>query len=406
MKLSFVALTAFALSTSIIDSDLLYAAEVNVDAAPFGMSREQNAPLLRWGPVIIHPFLSLQETYSDNIYLTSDNKQHDFITTVMPGVQFNLPFSRHQAYLFGSGTFINYAKYTAENTADWNVGAGGDFNFGSRINLKASDSYLDGHKPRSESALGEVERFNNNNASASLSYVLGDISKLRLDYANADWKFKTNLFESRNENTLSAYAYYRFLPKTSAFVEYEFKTVYFTDKTVGNYDNNAHSGLIGVTWKLSDYSQGTIKGGYQRKDFNDPSQVGFSGFVASLDLAHRFSDYDSVKFTGARTINETSLVGTSYSISTGLNGEYTHKFNDRLSTSIKASFSNEEFSAIATGDSVKRTDQVVMAGANVRYLFRRWLESTLEYYWRQKNSNIDVYDSTENNVSMALKAFF
>ena len=324
----------------------------------------------------------------------------------MPGLQFNLPFSRHQAYLTGSGTIINYAQNSAENISDWNVSASGDFNFGSRINLKASDSYLSGHIPRSQSALGDIERFKNNTASTSLTYVLGDISKLQLDYSNAAWKYNTSVFESRDENTVSVYAYYRFLPKTSAFAEYEFKSVYFTDKKADNYDNNAHSALAGVTWALSDYSKGTVKAGYHLKEFNDSSRLGFSGVVASVDLAHRFSDDNSVTLTGARKINETTLLGTSYSTSTGLNGEYTHKFNSRISTGIKASFCNEGFSTIATGDSVKRTDKIIMAGVKVTYLFRRWLESDLEYYWRQKNSNIDVYDSTENNVSLTLKAYF
>ena len=399
MKVSIFALTAALLLSTTAS---LYAA----DDAPFGVTRDQNAPLLIWGPVILHPFLSLQENYSDNIYLTADNKKHDFITTVMPGLQVTLPFSRHQVSLTGSGTIINYAQYTAENISDWNVSASGDFNFGSRINLKASDSYLYGHVPRSQSALGTIDRYKNNTASTSLTYVLGDISKLQLDYSNASWKYDSSVFESRDENTVSAYAYYRFLPKTSAFAEYEFKDVYFTDKTTDNYDNNAHSALAGVTWELSDYSKGTAKAGYQLKEFSDSSRVGFSGFVASVDIAHRFSEANSVTVRGARAINETSLLGASYSTSTGLNGEYTHKFNDRISTGIKGSYSNEGFSAIATGDSVKRTDKVVVAGAKVTYLFRRWLESGVEYYWRQKNSNVDVYDSTENNISLTLKAFF
>jgi len=359
------------------------------------------------GPVEVHPFLSLQETYSDNIFLVPSDKKHDFITTVMPGVQFKLPIRRHALYLTGTATINRYADYSSENTSDWNLSGAGDFNFGSRINLKLSDNYLAGHEPRSQSALSDIEKFKNNNASASLTYILADISKLQLDYTNDYWKFNNSRFRSRDENIVSAYAYYRVMPKTSLFTEYEFKDVYFTDKVdTTNLDNNVHSALLGVNWELSVRSKGTVKGGYLYKVFDDPALKSLSNFAASVNISHHFSDYNSINLLGARTVNESSLQGTRYSISTGLSGEFIHKFNDRFSTGLKASYSDEVFSDIAPGDTVKRSDQVVLAGAKVMYSFRKWLESTLEYYRRQKDSNINSYDSTENNISLTVKAFF
>jgi len=403
MKSSTLVISALLLiSCTVVHADLSAAA----DAAPFGVSKYQDAPLLLLGPAEVHPFLSLQETYSDNIYLVPDNKKHDFITTIMPGVQFKLPIRRHALFLTGTATINRYADNHSENTTDWNLSGAGVFNFGSRINLKVSDSYLSGHEPRSQSATAELEQFKNNNAAASLTYILADISKLQLDYANEDWKFKNNLFRSRNENIVSAYAYYRMMPKTSLFTEYEFKNVYFTEKQGSDLDNNIHSALLGVTWELSEQSKGTVKGGYLYKVFDDTTRKNVSTFAASLDISHHFSDYNSVKLVGARAVNESSLLGTRYSISTGLTGEFTHKFVDRFSVGFKGSISEEVFSDIAPGDSVKRSDQVYLAGAKAMYSFRRWLESTLEYYWRQKNSNIDIYDSKENNISLALKAFF
>jgi hypothetical protein len=145
--------------------------------------------------------------------------------------------------------------------------------------------------------------------------------------------------------------------------------------------------------------------------FDDPSRKNFSTFAASADVSHNFSDSNSAKLVGARTVNESSLSGTRYSVSTSLTGEFTHKFNDRISTALKASLSSEGFSdkvddGTGSGALVKRSDTVVQAGAKAMYSFRRWLDSTLEYYWRQKNSNINTNDSTENNVALTLRASF
>jgi hypothetical protein len=395
-----------ALSTLLLFScSVLYAGLCSAaDDAPFGVTRAKDAPVIQAGPVEVHPYLSLLEIYSDNIYLVPVNRKHDFITTIAPGVQFKMPIRRHALFLTGNTTINQYAHHSSENSIDWNVSGAGDFNFGSRINLKLSDKYLDAHEPRSQSSSSAMEKYRNNNASASLSYILADISKLQLDYTSDIWKYTSTSsdFRSRDENAVSAYVYYRVMPKTSLFTEYDFKNVYFTSKTAasGDLDNTVHSGLLGVTWELSERSKGTVKGGYLYKIFDDRTQKNFGTFAASVDIAHNFNDYNSVKLDGARTVNESSLAGSSYSVSTGVTGEATHKFNDRISATLKASFSDESFA------NSPRSDQIILGGAKVAYAFRRWLECSVEYYWRQKNSNFNEYDSIENNAAVAFKAFF
>ncbi|MFA7062332.1 MAG: outer membrane beta-barrel protein [Pedobacter sp.] len=372
---------------------------------PPGVSKNQDAPVIKLGPVEVHPYLSLRETYSDNIYLTPDNKEHDFITSINPGLFLQLPFRRHVVSLGGSTTLNRYAINSSENTTDWSLYGAGDFYFGSRFNLKVSDNYTNSHEPRSQSSTSEIERYQNNTAATSLTYVLADISKVQLDYSRTYLKYRTYGFRSRNEDLVSAYLYYRILPRTSAFVEYEFKNVGFMDST-STLDNNVHSGLLGVTWELSERSKGTIKGGYLVKNFDLQSQGSIDDFTASLDISHYFSDYNFMKLAGARTVNESSLQGTRYSVSTGINGEFTHRFLDRISSTIKASYIEERFSDIVPGDLQIRKDRVVQVGAALQYNFRRWLESSLEYYWRNKDSNIDIYDSTENNISLTIKVSF
>ena len=375
--------------------------------APSGVSRDKDAPVMKIGQVEAHPYLSLRETCSDNVYVTRDDKKYDFVTSINPGLLLQLPFMRHLVSLGGNTAINRYAINSSEDTIDWTLYGAGDFYFGSRFNLKISDNYNNSHETRSQSSISEIERFQNNTAASSLTYVLADISKVQLDYSRTYLKYKTSGFRSRNEDLVSAYLYYRILPRTSAFVEYEFKNVGFMDTTLDNFDNNVHSGLLGVTWELSERSKGTIKGGYLFKNFDQQSKGSINDFAASIDISHYFSDYNFMKLAGARTVNESSLQGSSYSVSTGINGEFTHRFLDRLSSTIKASYSEERFSSnIDTSNHQIRKDIVLQTGVSLQYNFRRWLESSLEYYWRNKDSNIDDYDSTENNISLTIKALF
>lgn len=372
---------------------------------PAGVSINQDAPVLRLGPVEVHPYLSLRETYSDNVFLTPDNKKHDFITSINPGLFLQLPFRRHVVSLGGSTNLNKYAINSSEDTTDWTLYSAGDFYLGSRINLKVSDKYRNGFESRSQSSTTEINKFQSNTAAASFTYGLANISKVQLDYSRTYLKYKTSDFRSRDEDLVSAYLYYRMLPRTSAFVEYEFKNVSFMDNS-SFLDNNVHSGLLGVNWELSERSKGTIKAGYLLKNFDRKSQGSIDDFTASVDISHYFSDYNFMKLVGARMVNESSLQGTRYSVSTGINGEFTHHFLDRLSATVKVSYSEERFSDIAPGDFLKRKDRVLQAGAALQYTFRRWLESAVEYSWRDKNSNIAAYGSTENSSSLTIKAFF
>lgn len=375
------------------------------DEAPLGSTKSREATGIILGPVLAHPYLTVRESYSDNIYLTPDNEKNDFITTVMPGLQLQMPFGRNSFSVGANASINRYARHSSENTDDWGANAAGDLNFGSRVNLKIADNYIAGHEARNQSATTAVEKFKNNLASGSLTYVLADVSKLQLDYANSYWNYKNSDFRDRDENQLSLYFYYRILPKTSVFGEYEYKNVDFTHS--GNsLDNTVHSGMLGLTWELSSRSKGTVKGGVLYKDFVNTSNGNFSTFTASADIAHHFSDFDSIKVVGARGVNETSLQGTRYSVSTGISGEYTHRFLDRLASTLKGSYSKENFSDIAIGETELRKDSVAQLGASMQYSFRSWLSSSLDYYWRNKDSNINYYDSTENNISVTLKASF
>lgn len=371
---------------------------------PSGVSRDPDSPVMRLGPVEVHPYLFLRETYSDNVYLTHDHKKYDFITSINPGLSLQLPYRRHTLTVGGDTTINRYVLNTSEDTTDWSLYAAGDVYLGSRINLKLSDIYRDSHESRSQSSTAEMEKYRSNIAALSLIYGLVGISRVQLDYSRTYLKYRNNDYRSRDEDLISAYLYYRVLPRTSVFVEYEFKNVSFMENS--SLDNSVHSALLGVTWELSERSRGTVKGGYLLKNFDQQAYSSVDDFTASVDVSHYFSDYNFMKLSGARTVSESSVEGTRYSVNTGIRGDFTHRFLDRLSVTVRGSYREDRFSDTAPGESRKRRDRVVQAGASLQYLFRRWLECDLEYSWWDRHSNNVTYDNTENNVSLTFKASF
>lgn len=356
---------------------------------------------MRLGLFDLHPYALMKEIYSDNIFFTSDNKHGDFITAFQPGLVLQMPFRQHLLTFYLNTTLTEYAHHSSENTTDYYASGLGNFILGDRIKVLLWDEYIKGHEPRSESATGAIEKFRTNSAAASITYLLAEVSKVKVDYTRTSWDYITDEFRSRNEDLVSAYIYYRALPKTSVFGEYDFKNVNYDQETLG-LDNRMHTGQIGLSWEITEKSKGTLKGGYLWKNFDQASLEHFGTWTASVDMRHEFSDYNSLKIVGLRTVNETDLLGARYYVTTGLYGEFSHAFLDRLTGVLKGSYGINNYSDNAPGESAVRKDKVYLAGAGVRYLFRKWLELALEYNFRKKDSNMDL-DYTENSVIFSVK---
>jgi len=356
---------------------------------------------LHYGALEVHPYLLLKETYNDNIFATPTNTDSDWVTTITPGIKLLLPFRMHQFDLEYNAVINRYLDFTSENTTSHNASAKADFKLGSLFGLKLSDAFSRGHEPRDSSQTGFIEKYDTNAASLSTSYQLANRSKVQLDYTRTTWDFDTSTYRSRDEDLVAAYLFYRFLPKTSAFVEYNYKNIEYDEQT-SDLDNTVNSVFLGLMWDITANTKGTIKGGYNRKDYAAHGVSSLSTWGASIDIDHAFSDYTSMKIVGQRVINEATLLGTSYFVTTGAFAEVTHKFTYKISGVARASYGVDDFSNAIPPDIKARKDRTVLGGFGLKYKFTDWLEFIIDYNYRDRNSNIDFYDVTENTYSVGV----
>jgi hypothetical protein len=372
---------------------------------PSNISRDPEAPVLRVGPVEAHPTLSVAESFTDNVYLSPDGRESDAITTVSPGLLLQMPVRQHLLSLGGKTSIARYASHSSENTTDWTLYGAGDFQLGRRLRFTMGGNYGYMHEGRSESSTSSIEKLWNSGLNASLAYTMANVSKVKLEYSRTWLDYRTSDYRSRDEDVVALYLYYRVLPRTAAYVEYEFKNVNFTDDSRA-LDNSVQSAYVGAVWELSERSRGNLKVGYLDKNFRHNSHEGIGDFATSLDVSHYFSDDNYLKCIGARTVDESSTEGSRYSVSTGFGAEFTHRFLDRLSATVSGGYREVHFSNAEEGESKRRVDQMIQAGLNVRYTFRRWLECSLAYNWWERDSNVATYDAIENTVTLRLTAAF
>lgn len=369
------------------------------------VSGNQETPLLRLGPFEVHPTLSVTESFTDNVFLAPDKRRSDAITTVSPGLLLQMPVRQHLLSWGGNTTIARYASHSSENTTDWTLYGACDLQLGRRIKYAVAGNYGYTHEGRSASSTSSIEKYWNGDLTTSLAYIMADKAKIKLEYTRTWLDYRTSDYRSRDEDAVSLYLYYRALPRTAPYVQYEFKNVTFRDNST-SLDNSVHSVFAGAIWELSERSRGNVKVGYLDKSFRHSSHEGIGDFAASLDVTHYVSDDNYLKCVGARTVDESSTQGTRYSVATGIGAEFTHRFLDRLSATVSGGFREVRFSNAEEGESKRRIDEVLQAGLTVRYTFRRWLECSLTYNWFDRDSNVATYDATENTVALRLAAAF
>jgi len=353
------------------------------------------------GQLKINPFLSLSETLSDNIYSTvastvpSKDAKKDSITTTTPGLRLSLPIGIHKTEMEYYSVLTRYRTYQGEDTTDQHAYGAVDLNFGSLASLKLSDRYAKSHEPRGTSSTGFIEVFQNNTALASATYKLGNLSKVQIDYASTIWRFDTSEFRDRAEGLVSGYFYYRFLPMTSAFIEYDRQIVAYSQNTPG-LDNTADSVHLGLTWEISARSKGTIKGGTIKKDFKSPDKPDLKNWTYSADVRHELTANTSIQVAGQRTVYETTLTGNRYVITTGVFTELTHRFFRKLFGVVRGSYGQDRFSDAISPSSTIRADDTTMGGAGIKYQPKDWLGFALDYSSRSRRSNLPENDYVEH----------
>lgn len=347
----------------------------------------------------LHPFAAVKETFTDNVFSTAADEKRDRVTIYTPGAALTYPFGVHRLDLSYGAVLTRYDVYQSEKTEDHRAQGALDLHFGGKMSLKLTDAFSRDHEPRSSSTTGFIERYKKNSGGASLVYQLADRSKVQFDYGATAWNFRNSTFRDRREQAFSGYLYYRFLPKTSVFIEQDLVNIDFTESTTP-YDNKMTRSLLGLTWEMTSRSRGTIKAGRSEKDFKDPAVPDTSAWTASLDIRHDFTKYTSVLLAGQRSLNESNSLGSSFSITTGAYGEAAHRFGHHLSAMVHGSFGTDRFPGGVAPDPGPRTDRVSSWGGGLNYLIVDGLELSADHTRRARNSNIDVRDYHERQYSV------
>jgi hypothetical protein len=384
---------------------------------------------IHMGKLSVTPGLKYDVEYNDNVFLDVDDEKDDWVHTITPSLFLNWNEGGDTFASLGyQAGIVRYNDYSDQDYEDHSLIGEAGYNAPSGLYLRLRDTFQDTEDPygsENDYRLGESIKRWNNDAEFVAGYELADLYKLELSYRNAILEY--DAFQDQWQNRMShepgIALYYKFLPKTSVFVQYQYEMTEYPEQddlddndrgidsdTAQDYDY--HKGFIGLEWDATAKLNGQLKVGYGYKDYDNKYSFRTddqgrpieydeeSSWIAGTDLTYQWRPKTALGFSLEReNLDSPSTSSNSYDRTRAGFG-ITQALGQRMTLSADAAYTLREY------DEINRDDDQWELGLDFRYAMLEWLSAGLRYEYDDRESDDPEYEYTNNIVGLYLQATY
>jgi hypothetical protein len=370
---------------------------------------------VRAGAFTVFPEASLTGTYNDNIYATDTNTESDFITTLGARVSAVSNWSRHALNLRAGLSQHWYDDNSDEDRLDWDVGGNGRIDITRDTNIAAGLSYAelseDRGAPNSPGGAAEPVEYSLFQANAALNHRFNRVtSRLGATYADYDYDDTPAVgggpaldqdFRDREQFTQFLRLGYDVSPDTNVYIEGTLNQRKYDQQPPAvalNRDSDGYAVVVGSEFRLTNLAQGGVFVGYQKQEYDDPTLSDIDGIAFGANVDWFVTPLTTVRFEAASTIEETISAGASGFTDNSVGLRVDHELMRNVILGGHASYANQDYEGIS------RDDDVIRAGLGVDYLLNRNFSLRLGYDYTDRDSSVNNFDYTRNEVGLTLTA--
>jgi polysaccharide biosynthesis protein VpsM len=354
------------------------------------------------GGVGLVPTLKISETYDDNIWEAADGgeKPSSWVTVVEPSLTLAARdrLNTYQLnYRLSNSTF--HSSHEDDHT-DHFLRADSHMEFSARSRLDLNAGYSKQQDTR-DSTNRDFDEIGNKYHSTNVGGLYGfgaETAKMQLELgANQEWrKYDNNrdsgsFTQTKDRDTLSLVTtgYYRVAPKTRLLAEIQYNDYDYDTNTL---DSEGYRYLVGATWDATAKTTGTVKVGFEEKDFADPAKNDPDNSTWELGVTWSPLTYSRVMLnTSSRAEEGSSTENFVDTSSYGISWE--HDLTDRITSNLGYSFTDKEYEGGSNGG---RNDELDSYNLGVNYKMRRWLDLGVGYSYKD-NSSTDADSAFDRN---------
>ena len=401
---------------------------------------------LSWAGVIskIKPYMSVKQEYTDNLNLTATHEKEDFITTIEPGVAFSnqgKKFSADLNYVLGANF---YSQYDNLNYISHNASLNARYRATHRTSIDLREYFIRSDNPREQEyftltedheyvAAVKTERsvYWRNVVEPKIEYQFGHQNRMGVSYRNNIYRTESDTGEDSQEDYINPFLSYRFNRQNEIFIEY--------GRTYGDFDNSpdlkGHRANCRYTNYIGPNTSAFVSYTYLDRDYDAPSTSDYKtnepsigvtvalspSLTAGAQLGYYWSDLkagsrkNGLSYTGQLTktdprTNYTLNLRGGYSEDlftsenlgfnryNALSASVNHGISRRLSVGCRGSLKWANYEQTPEHDDT--TWEIMGTGS---YDLLKWLNLALSLSHKDRSSDIDSYEYTENSVILKLR---
>jgi len=376
--------------------------------------------------ITINPRVIVGEEYTDNLELSEDNRESEYITTVSPGVTGGITGKDAVLEVSYVLTYVKYHRFESNDTFRHRAGLSAGFDLTPNDKFELTNTFIRSEEPNTEEdptfrrrsphftntfTAGWMHRFD------SINSIFGRYSYRILE--NEDTAIEDNQMHNPTFGITYWFTKLFGIVGGAAFTRGEFETSDNFDEWSASlrfisrlsrrlngffqyrHTLREHQGItedyqvydpsIGIELALSKNNRLTLQAGYYFQDRRVSSDEG--GFSGSANLTTRFQN-GSLQLSGEGGFTSTDF-GAENLGSTRfyqLGAEIVYRLMQQLSTRIYGRYRTAEYTDL------NREDDLIVSGFNLSYQPLKWLSFNLEYSYRIFDSNVDTIGYEENRV--------
>lgn len=363
------------------------------------------------GTLEIHPFASIEQKYDDNIFLEPKKEENeDWITATGVGFGLKMPLvpDREDDFTFQAkygANFIAYRDYTRQNRVDHNISALIDCKFSNDFTFKIEDDFQKTAE-RSNSEITFLEKRFRNITQAVLGYMR---EKIGFDFGYKNIRDNYNNLNNldRYEHVFTTTGYYRFLPKTSIFGEYNFGRIIY-DNNNTNSDSRYHQYRLGIKGQIAPKLSGVAKAGYRQTDYKNTDKKNFKGFATFVNVTYDLKERTVLNIYAERSSEESTYSTNSYFEYNKIGLKVDHELLDRLFLVSAGNYEFNKYPDETTEDSItaKRKDKIWSGSIGLRYEIKEWASLETGYEYKQRDSEFHSFDYRDNKITAKINFLF
>jgi hypothetical protein len=380
---------------------------------------------IKLGKISVIPGLALQEEYNDNIYLGSgDNdttqlKEDDWITHIKPSLVFTYDMLNRGA--ISLGYLGDFAMYSSNSDNDWSshqIVFKGDYKAPVGLIVGINNNYVNSDDPYSTDnlyRLGEQTKRWSDDLATKVGYEFGEKFRILAFYNmyKQEYDLLRDYSQNYDSNEVGAGAEMKVMPQTWAFVRVYTGERDYTDHPsfVPNFSDANDADFswnrvnFGLGWDATAKLSGELNLGYQwisADNVLDPVGQPYEdndSWIAQTKVNYQATArtkfgaelFRALRYTGA-DLNE-FYEETGFGLN--LNQDVLSKGRVRAGAGYALHDYNQPVADTREDDNYR-----LLLGFD--YYIREWLMAGLEYRYWDRDSNLDIYDFTENRFMVTV----